>query len=176
MPGVDSIETPRLIARRMTDDDFAELCRMHKDPTVMATLGGVRTDEQTRQFLREHVDHWDRHGFGIWMFHDRTDNRFVGRGGLRHVMIEGQDEIELAYALRSESWGKGLATEMAKASVGLGFETLELKYLIAFTLPTNWGSRRVMEKLGFTFERDIVHAAQSHVLYRRIAPVKEQQA
>jgi [ribosomal protein S5]-alanine N-acetyltransferase len=139
---------------------------MHQDPSVMATLGGLRSDEQTRQFLRDNLRHWDRHGYGLWMFRAQADGRFVGRDGLRHVHVGGNDEVELAYALMAAFWGRGLATEMAKAIVTVTFEHLGMADLVAFTLATNQASRRVMEKVGCQFERDIVHAGLPHVLYR----------
>jgi RimJ/RimL family protein N-acetyltransferase len=132
----------------------------------MTTLGGVRSDEETRGFLQESLDHWERHGYGFWMFQTRSDGLFVGRAGLRHLQIEGQDEIELAYALRAEAWGQGLATEIARKLLTVAFGELHLDSVVAFTLPTNRASRRVMEKSGFEFERNIVHADLPHVLYR----------
>ena len=65
-------------------------------------------------------------------------------------------------------WGRGLATEIARALLTIGFEQLALAQLVAFTLATNQASRRVMEKVGFAFERELVHGARGlpHVLYR----------
>lgn len=65
------------------------------------------------------------------------------------------------------TWGQGLATELAHASVRVAFEMLELSELIAFTLPDNAASRRVMEKSGFAYADDIEHEGMPHVLYRR---------
>jgi RimJ/RimL family protein N-acetyltransferase len=65
-----------------------------------------------------------------------------------------------------ELWGKGLATEIARALLKIGFEHLGLAQLVAFTITTNHASRRVMEKVGFTFERELAHAGLPHVLYR----------
>jgi RimJ/RimL family protein N-acetyltransferase len=166
MPLLATFRTDRLIAERLRAGDLDDLCRMHRDPRVMATLGGIRSADETRRFLRDNLDHWDRCGYGLWMFRDRENGQFIGRGGLRNVHVGGSDEVELAYALRAECWGQGLATEMAKAILMVGFERLDLTEVVAFTLPTNWASRRVMEKVGFTFERDIVHAGLQHVLYR----------
>jgi RimJ/RimL family protein N-acetyltransferase len=166
MEAITTFHTDRLIAARLRDADLDELCRMHQDPRVMATLGGLRSDDQTRQFLRDNLRHWDRHGFGLWMFRARADGRFVGRGGIRHVHVGGNDEVELAYALTAEFWGSGLATEMARALLTVAFGHLGMADVVAFTLPTNRASRRVMEKVGCTFERDIVHAGLPHVLYR----------
>jgi ribosomal-protein-alanine N-acetyltransferase len=166
MESIITFHTDRLTAGRLRVEDLGELCRMHHDPSVMATLGGLRSDDQTQQFLRENLRHWDLYGYGLWMFRARADGRFVGRGGLRHVHVGGHDEVEFAYALMAAFWGRGLATDMAEAILTVAFEHLGLADLVAFTLTTNQASRRVMEKVGCTFERDIVHAGQPHVLYR----------
>ena len=78
--------------------------------------------------------------------------------------------MEISYALMARHWRKGFATEIATASVELAGQ-LRIPSLVAFTLPDNLASRRVMEKVGFTYERDIEWAALPHVLYRlRLAP------
>ncbi len=168
--------TERLIAERLRADHFVELRRMHRDPRVMATLapagapnGGVLSDEETRQFLRSHLDHWGRHGYGLWMFRDKADGQFVGRAGLHGTDAGGEEEVELAYALMAEYWGMGLATEMAQGVVALAFERLRLTEMVCFTLTTNRASQRVMEKAGFEYERDIVRAGGPHVFYRLTA-------
>ena len=168
METISSFHTDRVVATRLHEADLSELCRMHQHARVMATLGGTRSEERTRQFLRANLSHWDEHGFGLWVFRAASDRAFVGRGGLRHVDIGGQDEVEVTYALMPEFWGCGLATEMARALVKIGFEQLALGQLVTFTLTTNQASRRVMEKAGFTFDREIVHGARGlpHVLYR----------
>jgi RimJ/RimL family protein N-acetyltransferase len=68
-----------------------------------------------------------------------------------------------------ERWGEGLATELAQASIQSAFGPLGMRSIIAFTLPHNRASRRVMVKTGFEYERDIVHVGLPHVLYRRTA-------
>src|SRR5512145_424423 len=91
--------TPRLALSRLGPAGFAELARMHSDPRVMATLGGLRDEAWTRTTLANSAAHWDRHGFGYWLLFERASGRFAGRGGLRHVEIDGRDEVELGYAL-----------------------------------------------------------------------------
>ena len=172
IPGIESFVTERLSAERLSAGDLAELCRLHQDPNVMATLsadGGVIADDETRRMLQRNLEHWDQYGYGLWMFRDRVDRQFVGRGGLKHVDVEGRDEVELAYAVISPHWGKRFATEMATAIVALGFQRLGLAEIVCFTLTTNRASQRVMQKAGFTYERDIVHAGLPHVLYRLTA-------
>ena len=135
----------------------------------MATLGGVRSDAETRAWLERNLERWERDGFGRWVFRDRADCGLVGRGGLRRFELEGSDEVELNYTVVAERWNLGFGTEIARAVVAVGAEHLGLRDVIAFTLPTNVASRRVMEKAGFVYERDIVHANLPHVLYRRRA-------
>jgi ribosomal-protein-alanine N-acetyltransferase len=163
---IDEVRTSRLLLARLSERDLGELCRMHRDARVMATLGGVRLDADTRKFARQLIAHWDTHGFGYWSIREAGTGRFVGRGGLRHVTIEGRPEVEVAYALLPQYWGRGLGTELAKEAVRVGFEVLERPDLVSFTLPTNAASRRVMEKAGFVYERDVRYAGLPHVLYR----------
>jgi RimJ/RimL family protein N-acetyltransferase len=161
--------TDRLIYDRLRAEDYGELCRMHQDAKVMATLAGIRSDDETQRFLHRELEHWERYGFGWWVFRDKGDGQFVGRGGLRNTHIGGNDEVELAYGLMSEFWGKGLATEMGEASLKVGFEQLGLANVVCFTMTTNRASQRVMEKVGFKYERDIIRANLPHVFYRLTA-------
>lgn len=155
---IEKFSTERLIADRLRWEDLGELCRMDQDPIVMITLNGIRSEEETQQFLHNNLNHWQCHGYGLWMFRDKGKGRFVGRGGLRNVCVDGNDEIELAYALMAKYWGLGIATEMAEAILTIGFDFLNIKNVVCFTLTTNRASQRVMEKVGFQYQRDIIHA------------------
>lgn len=168
-PEIDSFRTPRLDAERLRADHFEELCGLYADERVMATLGGVRTPNATRTYLQAVVQHWEDHGFGFWIFYDAATGELVGRGGLRRLEIDGTREVEVAYAVVADRWGQGFATEMAEAAVDAAFRRLNLASVVAFTLPSNKASSRVMEKAGFSYERDIVYADQPHVLYRLTA-------
>ncbi|OJT18687.1 hypothetical protein BO221_38760 [Archangium sp. Cb G35] len=163
---VDTFRSARMLAERPGPEDFLEWSRFRQDPRVAATLGGLRPEERLRRDLDAILEHWARHGFGVWMWREPADGRLIGHCGLRHYPVEGQEELELLYALRFESWGQGLATEMAAASLEVGFGRLGFEDVVAFTLTTNKASRRVMEKLGMRYERDITHADLPHVLFR----------
>jgi RimJ/RimL family protein N-acetyltransferase len=160
------LETARLVLTRLTEADLPDLTAMHTDPQVMATLGGLRTPEELAALHRRLFATWEDYGFGLWVARRREDGRFVGRGGLRRVQVGGRDEVEVSYALVPAFWGQGLATELAVAAVRVGFEVLGLPELVCFTLLTNARSRRVMEKAGFRYERDVEHAGLPHALYR----------
>jgi ribosomal-protein-alanine N-acetyltransferase len=162
------LNTPRLIGTPAGPSDFADIRRLHSDPRVMATLsadGATFTEEQTRAFLQRAADHWKSHGFGLWIFHEHANGDFVGYGGIKHSIVEDRDEIELAYAITSNHWRKGFATEIAMAALQHAFDTMRLNRIVAFTLPHNKASRGVMEHCGFTYNRDITHANLPHVLY-----------
>jgi ribosomal-protein-alanine N-acetyltransferase len=139
---------------------------MHNDERVMKTLGGLRSHDKTHEYLRLNLEHWDRYGFGLFILRDDKSGDFVGRSAIRHVSVEGDDEVEIGYALMPEFWGRGLATEVAREMVRLAFSQLQLTELIAFALLGNLASHRVMQKAGGSFERNITHSGQLHVLYR----------
>lgn len=112
------------------------------------------------------VAHWAEHGFGPWTLFDRTTDAFVGRVLLRRVNVVERDDVEVGYAFAPERWGEGLATEAALAAIEFAFETAGLDDLICFTLTTNLASQRVMQKAGFTHDRDFEYVGLPHVLYR----------
>lgn len=162
----DELTTPRLLLRRMSAEDLDDLTRMHLDAGVMATLGGVRSPELTRDWLARQLDHWRQYGFGLWIARQRQTGQFAGRGGLHHVEIDGRDEIEVGYSLLADFWGCGLATELARESIRVAFDLMNLPELVCFTLTTNGASQRVMQKAGFRYERDLIYKDWPHVLYR----------
>jgi ribosomal-protein-alanine N-acetyltransferase len=163
---IERLETERLVGERLREDHFAYHRAMDTDPDVMATLGGVPSENESWERLRSGLEHWERNGFGPWVFHARSTGETVGGAALRRVEIEGQEEVELGYRVAAAWWGRGIATEMASALVGVARDRLGLREIVAFTLPHNLASRRVTEKVGFTYERDIEWAALPHVLYR----------
>jgi RimJ/RimL family protein N-acetyltransferase len=165
------LETERMILERLHLEHAPEQLRLLLDPRVSATLWPRRqlpTEGDVLDGLRAKVEHWDRHGFGMWMARDRDTGEMVGRGGLQYTYTAGLNDVEAGWAIVPERWGQGLATELARACVETALDQLGLLELVAFTLPDNRASRRVMERSGFTYERDIVHAGLPHVLYRRV--------
>ena len=159
------METPRLHLRSLSDDDWIHLREIDGDPETMETLGGLRTELETRGYATAQAWHWSAHRFGWWAAFERSTDTFVGRGGLRHLEVEGVLEVEVGYTIVRSYWGLGFATEIAETSVRVGLDVLGLPRLVALTLPHNTASRRVMEKVGFRYARDVVHADLAHVLY-----------
>jgi [ribosomal protein S5]-alanine N-acetyltransferase len=161
-----SFSLRRLRAERLTEAHLPVLRSMHRNERLMATLGGVRSDAETEAYLARNLAHWTEHGFGLWILRDPGTERAVGRAGLRRVSIEGADEVELGYALFPEFWGRGLATDAARACVTIGRDWLGLPSLVALTLPTHLASQRVLRKAALVPEREVVHGGRVQVLFR----------
>ena len=167
---IEQLRTARISLARIRESDLADLCALHADPRVMATLGGLRSEAETAAQIRDFDLHWERHGFGPWTARDPASGRFLGRGGLRRVPVDGREEVEVLYALAADVWGRGLATELARESVRVGFEELALPELVCFTLPENTRSLAVMQRVGFQYQRDFIHAGRPHRLHRLPRP------
>jgi [ribosomal protein S5]-alanine N-acetyltransferase len=163
---LDSYSTARLDAERLTANHWDDLRRMDQDARFMAELGGVRDAAGTLAYLERNMAHWAAHGFGLWILRARDTGAVIGRAVLRHLDVDGTDEIETGYGFLPDLWGRGLATEIARACVSIGRERLGLASVIGITVPTNTASQQVMRKAGLQYERDIVHAGLPHLLFR----------
>ena len=107
--------------------------------------------EDSERRLQQLVEHQERHGFSLWAVTDRSNGTVMGDAGLIHFAQRGP-EIELAYRLAKPYWGRGFATEAARAWLDHGFGELGLDRIIAVAHPENAASQRVLEKVGMRFE------------------------
>jgi [ribosomal protein S5]-alanine N-acetyltransferase len=160
------VATPRLRGEPAGPRHAAHYGALFADPAVAATLwpgalGGPRTAEQAAAFARADGGCWAEHGFGPWAFFEAATSRFAGRGGLEPTEVGGRPSVEVLYAVASPLWGRGYATEMARAAVGRARE-LGLGEVVGFTLTTNVASQRVLQHAGLTFERELEHAGLPH--------------
>jgi [ribosomal protein S5]-alanine N-acetyltransferase len=163
---VDSLLTPRMRAERLASKHETDIAALMGDPRVGATVGGTWDRERVRHRLAANIAHWNAHGFGTWAWYERETGDFIARAGLNYTIVGGRGEVEIGWAVVPERWGQGLATELARASATAAFEEVGLTEVVAFTQPENVASWRVMEKAGFTYERDFIHVDLPHVLYR----------
>jgi len=144
------IETERLLLRLFRPDDLNNLAGLFSDPEVMRYVGQGDTvnREETGKALQSIIKHWETHGFGRWAAVDRVTHEFVGFGGLRSLL--GTPEV--VYHFATAHWGKGLATELARASLRFGFEERSFDRVVAIAKPLNTASIHVMEKLGMHYQ------------------------
>jgi [ribosomal protein S5]-alanine N-acetyltransferase len=128
-------------------------------------LGGPRTPRQASEILAGDIHHWHRESFGPWVFFESQTGLFVGRGGLRRTTVSGRDVVEVLYALRSDSWGRGYASEIARLALAEA-RRLELPEVVGFAATTNTPSLRVLHRVGIRFEEMFDRAAVPHRLGR----------
>lgn len=162
---METFATARLIAEKLRDDHLADLVALHLDPDVCRYIGGVRSPEETAAYLAAAMAHWDRHGFGLWALRTGA-GAFAGRAGIRHAVVEGVEEFELLYTFKRELWGRGLASEIAAALVGIARSRLGLPSLVALVVGGNGASCRVLERSGFARERTMLSRGEEVVVYR----------
>ena len=157
-PGPRRLDTARLVLRPFGPEDGPAHTSLYGDPEVTRFLprgpfGPAEAVERSRGALDRFIAHWREHGFGVWAVLDRATGAIIGQCGLAHVPELG--EVELLYALARDRWGQGLAPEAGRAALAHGFRDLGLGRIVALTRAENRNSRRVMDKLGLTFERPV---------------------
>ena len=94
MNALDEIWTQRLQLAKVRASDLDELCRLHREPKVMAALGGVCSAAQAGQFVWQQMAHWEQYGFGWWTAREAGSGKFVGCGGLRCAVVQGKQEVD----------------------------------------------------------------------------------
>ncbi|MGB3653693.1 MAG: GNAT family N-acetyltransferase [Rivularia sp. (in: cyanobacteria)] len=99
------------------------------------------------------VEHWQKQRYGIWNIVEDETDKIIGYCGLRY--LDELNEVELLYGLAKTYWGKGIATKAAKASVSYGFDVANLDRIIALALPDNEPSKKVIEKAGLQYEKQL---------------------
>jgi ribosomal-protein-alanine N-acetyltransferase len=150
------LQTSRLVLRPFREKDVDVLAELMANPDFMRFSLGVFSREQTASFLEKLID-WDRRGLpSQFAAIDRADNRLIGYCGFFHQQVDGTNEIEIGYRLHPDYWGRGLATEAARAVRDHAFTDLKLPRVISLIHPDNHPSRRVAEKNGMKLEKETV--------------------
>jgi RimJ/RimL family protein N-acetyltransferase len=151
------LETERLVLRRFTEADVENLYELDSDPDVMRFINGGKPtprDVIQNEVLPRFLHYYERFAaYGFWAAIERSTGEFLGWFHFRPAEGKSLDEPELGYRLRKSAWGKGYATEGARALIRMGFVELGVRRVFATTMTVNRGSRRVMEKAGLKFVR-----------------------
>lgn len=174
------ITTERLILRRWREEDLVPFAKMNADPRVMECFAATLSKEQSDQMVEKIQTKMQEKGWGLWAVSVPDVADFIGLIGLHIVDKTILDApftpaTEIAWRLAYDYWGKGYATEGAKACLQFAFEALNLEEIVSFTTVGNKRSRAVMEKIGMhhDFKDDFDHPKlaeghplRKHVLYR----------
>jgi RimJ/RimL family protein N-acetyltransferase len=175
------LRTHNLILRRWRDADREPFARLNADPRVMEFFPSTLSREQSDALVDRIETHFRQHGFGLLAAELRSNGSFVGFVGLNLPAFKARFTpcVEAGWRIAPDLWGKGLATEAARAAIDHGFHVLGIGEIVSFTVPANLRSRRVMEKLGMThsaaedFDHPQLppgHPLRRHVLYRLRRP------
>jgi RimJ/RimL family protein N-acetyltransferase len=170
------LTTSRLLLRQWRDDDLDAWAALNADPEVREFFDGVLTRAQAEASMHHFRDAVASRGWGWWAVEVRDTGELAGMAGLDPV-----DEdlpfggVEIGWRLARWAWGRGYATEAARAVLAYGFGTLKLPEILAVAAAGNVRSRAVMQRLGMTYDRDFDDPAEPppirrSVLYRLSAP------
>ena len=171
------LRTPRLLLRPWREADLPVFAALNADPEVRRWFPGTLTREESDAQAMRLQEHIAAHQFGFWAVEVPGIASFVGFVGLTHVTFAAPfaPAVEAGWRLSRDHWGQGYAAEAAWAARSHGFGPLGLAEIVAFAVPGNLPSRRVMERIGMRHdpESDFDHPAlpnghplQRHVLYR----------
>lgn len=174
---MDGLRTDRLWLRRWREEDREPFAALNADPRVAEFLPTPLARAESDAFIARIERHFSDHGFGLYAAELRPEGPLVGFVGLMVPPFEAAFTpcVEIGWRLAVPFWGRGLATEGARAVAQHAFGVLGLPELLSWTVPANLRSRRVMEKLGMTrnpaddFDHPRLpqgHPLRRHVLYR----------
>lgn len=149
-----SRRSERLLLRRPERSDLDFVVDLFSRPELVAHRPDPIPDtpQQSAARLARDIDHWDRHGFGRWAV--EADDKLVGFGGV--TVSSDFDGLNLSYHLHPHCWGYGYATELVQEALPESFRALRAHRVVALARPANPASRRVLEKCGFAFEREVM--------------------
>jgi ribosomal-protein-alanine N-acetyltransferase len=173
----NTIETERLLLREWENQDLETFANINRDPKVMEFMPGLLTLEETSNWMNKIKQHFVKYRYGYWAVTLKNSDELIGYTGLNVPSYETHFTpcVEISWRIASKHWGKGVATEAARAVLTNGFEKYGLKEIVSLTVPANKRSIRVMEKIGMKrdlsgdFNHPILpkeHPLSKHILYR----------
>lgn len=172
-----TIETERLTLRQWMEEDKAPFAALNACPETMKHFPRTFSKEESDAFVEKTIKIIDDKGYGLFAVENFDTEEFLGFVGLNEPTFDAPFTpcVEIGWRLHKDHWGKGFATEAAKAVLALAFERLNIPEIVSFTSPLNEASIKVMEKIGMTRDEssDFDHPnvedgspLKKHVLYR----------
>ncbi|MGI5127739.1 GNAT family N-acetyltransferase [Pseudonocardia sp. CA-107938] len=146
-------ETERLVLTPVRATDAAVLFELHRDPGIAPWY--ALTPEEAAAWVDRQERGWREHGVGKWLAHDRVTGELIGRGGCSVTDIDGEQRVEVGWAVRERFQRRGYATEIGRAGIDFARDELGAVEVVAFTEVHNRASRAVMETLGMTYVREL---------------------
>ena len=150
-----TVQTARLVLRPWSEEDLDNLLGLYTDAEVMRYISGGHpfSAERVVSMLEHALRQWHDRGFGPWAAIDKATGAWLGEIGLNEIPDWPDDHnVEVGWELHRAWWGRGLAPEGGRAALWFGFAHGDLERIISVTNPENAPSRRVMEKIGLTYQ------------------------
>ena len=144
------LETERLSLRRLTQDDFEALRLILQDPEVMYAYEGAFSDTEVREWLDRQISRYQAWGFGLWAVILRETGALIGQCGLTMQPWKGREVLEIGYLFNRAYWGRGYATEAARACKRYAFARLGAAEVCSIIREGNTASQRVALRNGMT--------------------------
>ena len=164
---IEELLTPRLRLRQWNRDDVVALAEVFAKPEVWQfPFGRGLAADETAAFLAHRIAEQATGGWAEWAVELRENGRLVGYVGLSepHFLPEVMPTVEIGWRLDPVVWGRGLATEGARAALAHGFSSPDLNEVVSIYQPENVASGRVMARLGMRFDRDTTHPRRALAL------------
>jgi len=148
---IPAVNTGRLLLRPWTAGDAGALLTILQEADILRYFPSPNapSQEKVERYIAHQLVHWQERGYGHWAIVSREHGGVLGWNGLEYLPEVSQTEV--AYLLSRRAWGKGLATEAARAAIRFGFETAGLEKIIGLVHPDNAASIQVLEKCGLSF-------------------------
>jgi len=168
------LQTERLTLRSWETKDLLDCIEMNLDKEVMKYFPAILNKEQTIEFYDRVQKHFLENGFGLYVVENTITQEFLGYTGFMIANFEASFTpcVEIGWRFKKQYWGKGYATEAAKACLNYGFDTLGFDKIYSFTATPNLKSENVMKRIGMiktgTFSHpkiDKEHVLNLHVIY-----------
>ena len=165
------VETERLVLREILESDVDDLLELDSDPEVHRFLGNrpLKDKKEVYEVIKIIRDQYVHYGIGRWAVIERSTGDFIGWSGLKFVretINDHKDFYDIGYRLKRKFWGKGFATESAKASLQFGFNQLNLDEIYAAAHIENEASNRILKKIGLTPLEKFTYDGAVHNWYR----------
>jgi RimJ/RimL family protein N-acetyltransferase len=165
MMGGIILETERLSLREITADDLDDLLEIWGDPEAMRLFPRTLDHQAMREWIERNQRRYEEHGHGLWAVILRSEQKLVGDCGLAVQEVSGVEELEIGYHFNRKYWGRGYATEAARACMDYAFERLGRRRIISMVRPENAPSRRVAERNGLRIEKEVFWRGYQHYVY-----------
>lgn len=164
-PPIPKIETDRLILRAFREADIEPFFELSQDADVMRYVGDRRvpTLQEAWRAVAGWLGHWELRGYGQWAIEERSSGRFIGRAGI--INPAEWPGPEVGYVLGKDWWGRGFATEAARAAMDWGFEEVGFDDLISLIDPANAPSIAVAGRLGETLRSETDLGGHTVLIY-----------